>query len=199
MSFLTNGTFNRPLLCAASTLTVWRGRSHVRTLRTGTLALMALIISGNSLVHAQGTIWSSAAMACVPSATTAAQALYVTTAGGVKFREGAVGSLTFICPVSAPLQDGLYKVAGLVNLQTDNDNGVTFLLRRAHKTSGAVSTVLEANSVRWNPGLNATFVYVETQASKAVNFDFDTYVYWVQFTNDRSDLSVKSVELRRYY
>jgi hypothetical protein len=167
---------------------------EMRLLRTGSLAVMTLLF-GYSSLHAQGIVWSTAAMACVPTGGTAEQAKYITTAGGVKFKDGASGAISFVCPVSGPLQDGDYNVAGLVDVTFPSDYGVKFLLRRAHKTTGAVTTLIESNAVRWPS--DRRFKYVERDNEVAVNFDFDTYIYWVQLTNQVPSLSILAVELRR--
>jgi hypothetical protein len=166
---------------------------------TGLLAVLVLQIFWSSSLRAQiGTVWSSPAMACVPTGTTAEQARYITTAGGVKFKDGASGSISFICPVSVPLPDGPYVLGGLVDLTSRTPPAeLSFLLRRANKTTGAVETLIGSNSVRWDPGPNTRFVHVESANSTPIDFDFDTFVYWVQMTNESPNLSILAVELRR--
>lgn len=125
------------------------------------------------------------------------EAKYVTTAGGVKFKDGASGSLSFICPVSTPLPDGRYAVGGKVNLTNPNYNGIEFALRRVNLSTGSVQDVVASDSVRWNPGPNPPYVYVETARGIPVDFDFDSFAYWVQITHRRSDLGIRAVVISR--
>src|SRR5262245_39325213 len=121
----------------------------MRLVRTGSLAVITLVLGASSL-FAQGAVWSSAAMACVPTGTTAETAKYITTAGGVKFKDGESGSISFVCPVSIPLPAGQYRVTGLASVSFPSDEGIKFMLRRAHKATGAVATLIESNYVKWN-------------------------------------------------
>jgi hypothetical protein len=150
-----------------------------------------------SSAFAQGTVWSSAAMACIPTGGTAEQAKYITTAGGVKFKDGESGSISFVCPISTPLPDGEYRVSGYASVSFPSDNGIKFLLRRAHKATGTVTTLIASNYVRWNTLSSRRFWYVENTTPVAVNFDFSTYVYWVQMTDQIPGVSLLGVELRR--
>src|SRR4051794_16207312 len=99
-----------------------------------------LILCASTRVCLADVKWSSPAMACVPTSTTAEEARYITTAGRVKFKDDAPGSLSFICPVSNRLPDGRYAVAGMVNLTSPNYSGLKFALRRVERNTGNVET-----------------------------------------------------------
>jgi hypothetical protein len=129
--------------------------------------------------------WSVAAMTCVPSSSTAKENKYVTTAGRVKFKNDATGTIVFICPVSAPLPDGKYRLNARVKKGMPPSE-LDVNLREAHKSTGAVNALISADSV--SSVVSYDFSIYSGQAD--IDFQFEDTFYWVQFAINRESTAV---------
>lgn len=142
-------------------------------------------------------VWSTPAMACVPTATTAAEAKYVTTGGRIKFKDGHSGTLSFVCPVSVPIPGGTYVLEGRANLPTPDTTGVGFALRQAFYTSGEVTTLLETDGVKASPTSSAPAFRVIVNVVPRYLGLSPNNGYWVLITHQRPGVSILSVHLVR--
>lgn len=156
--------------------------------------LVVLTFSTTIPALAETVEWSSAAMACTPTSSTVAEGRYVTTAGRVKFKEGQVGTISFVCPVSGELRNGSYILKAHT---TSGGPGKTFVnLRRSKKDSFSVTTILDADIYIAIPNNKH-----ESQKSGRGQVVFNTkeFYYWVQLTVKKSDasgeLAIHGVEL----
>lgn len=127
--------------------------------------------------------WSSTAMGCTPTHSTAEQQRYVTTGGKVKFKDGASGSISFVCPITETLRNGEYYVEGnFTNPSFMFGKGNSLQLRTMNTHTGAVSTVLNARTAIDGRGTKWGRVM---STSKLIGFENDRHVYWVQFSISR--------------
>ena len=150
-------------------------------------ALLLLALATPAL--AETTVWSAVAMACTPTHTTAAQNRYVTTGGRVKFKPGATGVISFICPVTTKLPSGRYKIKGFYSQGGITEHHVQ--LRRAHVRTGAVSTLLSGDISAVSPSEKIAVRHSGNPQGK-ISFDLQNFVYWVQITLKTSDASAQS-------
>lgn len=146
----------------------------------------ALLHSANA--HAETTEWSVVAMNCTPSHSTVQQNRYITTAGRVKFKPGATGLISFICPLTSQLPTGKYKLKAFQSVGTGTA-GVE--LRRAHVRSGAVSTML-AGAIFLKVPSDEMGVLHSGNPQNTINFDLENFVYWVQITIRTNNPSAQS-------
>ena len=127
--------------------------------------------------------WSMIAMACTPTHTTAEQRRYVTTGGKIKFKDGASGTISFICPISETLKNGSYHVQGHFAWPSSKfGKGNSLQLRTMDKRTGAVSTVLNATTAI--DGRNTKWGTLLSK-NKLVGFGNEHQDYWVQFSLSR--------------
>ncbi len=66
-----------------------------------------------------------------------------------------------------------------------------------HSVSWLAKTLIESNYVKWSTLSNRRFWSVKRDNPVTIIFDSDTYIYWVQMTNQVPSLSIPAVELRR--
>ena len=127
------------------------------------------------------TVWSTPAMCMVPAAETVRENKYVTTAGRVKFKVGESGKITFLAPVSVSLPQGNYALRAHLERTVPDLFGTTIQLRRAHRVSGAVETVLSCVGVQ--SGSVQNNIRFSDSPLKSMKVDLDEHYYWVQVTD----------------
>jgi hypothetical protein len=138
-------------------------------------------------------IWSVPAMCMVPTAETARQNKYVTTAGRIKFRAGQSGTIAFLAPVNVPLPQGEYFLRAHLERTVPDLLGTKIQLRRARRSNGAVSTLLTCVGVQRGPVQNN--IRITDSDAKKFELDLDTYYYWVQ-VNDVSPQPATSTTVK---
>lgn len=157
--------------------------------------------SGSSGLGSSGdvpdVVWSTPAMACIPTATTAAEAKYVTTAGRIKFKDGHSGTLSFLCPVTVPLPNGTYVLAARANPPSADQTGLGFALRQADLDSGVVSTPIETDTIEASTQSASAFRLIVNAVPGSVSFHTGNNIYWVQITHKRPGVSILAVYLVR--
>jgi hypothetical protein len=126
-------------------------------------------------------VWSTPAMCMVPTARTAEENKYVTTAGRIKFKVGESGKITFLAPVQVPLPEGRYTLRAHLERRTPDLFGTTIQLRRARRAGGAVETVLSCAGVQGGSVQNN--VRFSDSPTKSLKVDLDEFYYWVQVTD----------------
>jgi hypothetical protein len=127
---------------------------------------------------ADQVVWSTPAMCMVPSANTAKEGKYVTTAGRVKFDVGQSGLITFLTAVTVPLKEDTYHLRALLERQSPDLFSTSIALRRARLADGAVSTLLECSKVQSGQVTNNVRTAISDEEKFAI--DLDSYFYWVQ-------------------
>jgi len=130
--------------------------------------------------------WSTTAMTCTPSASTASEDKYVTTAGVVKFKPNTFGQIVFLCSISRPLPSGLYFLSSNIEANSVRARGLELKLRSRHKTNGGIRNIISASAVSTS---NNPLRRFSSQFPVSVDFDFSTHTYWVQITMKRPDSS----------
>jgi hypothetical protein len=101
--------------------------------------------------------WAMDAMGCVPTEETAKKNIMIQVAGKVKFRDGQIGSITLICPLSSgsltpeTSHGGEFTVKQLSLTYKDGDAGapnglVSASLRFVNKKTGNVADLESVNS-----------------------------------------------------
>jgi len=135
------------------------------------IALLAGLIVNQTAARAEkyGTISGAT---CVPWDTTIAAAKWQTNVGGMEFKSGQSGSVSFACPVL------LLGDTYVPNLYYSNDGGgatnsyyVQAQFRKRNKSSGADSTICTQYSSNGS-GSDCT----------QISIDNDTYEYYVYVT-----------------
>jgi len=137
-------------------------------------------------------LWSVAAMTMVPTAQTIRDGKYETTAGGVKFRVGESGSISFVSPITRSLRAGRY-VLNVHIVRTDKQEpiegnellGTTAEIRR--RSRGNVTTVIALpgdnfDGVEGGVATGTPHNYVARGGQKNLpdGIDVDTGFYWLQ-------------------
>jgi len=148
-------------------------------------AIMLAMVAFPGLAQAQPVVWSTTAMTCTPTSTTAEQRKFVTTAGRVKFKDNAFGQISFLCPITRSFPKGKYAIQGaFTHPDATYGKGNSLQLRRANKLTGAVSTILSATirAEQYPPGKKWGTVM---SPPKDITFDMQKYVYWVSFSVSR--------------
>ncbi|WP_395376022.1 hypothetical protein [Marinicella sp. W31] len=135
-------------------------------------------------VKADTVEWSTTAMTCAPSANTVSENKYITTAGVVKFKPNAFGRIDFLCAVSRPLPSGTYFLSSHIEANSANSFGLQLQLRRRHKTNGNIQNIVSAAAVST---LNNSLRRFSSQFPVNIDFDFNTYTYWVQIIMKKED------------
>ena len=126
--------------------------------------------------------WSSAAMACTPTASTVEQSRYVTTAGRVKFKDDKYGLISFICPVSKQLRNGEYVLRSHL---TNGRSIISIVLRQSTKDGYSVANILDAD-IFFTQGGSKYSIQHSGNPLKTLSFDNKKYYYWVQITIKKS-------------
>jgi hypothetical protein len=136
-------------------------------------------------------VWSSAAMGCVPTSTTVAEARYVTTAGVVKFKDNATGLISFVCPVGA-LDNGRYYLSTWVRSSDAAIGAITVQLRARNMQDGATRTILETTA----PSREGQTLFREVVSNvRNVNFADPFETYWVQISVRRQSRTAEAVSV----
>ena len=167
--------------------------------RSNLIFLLILTICIVKPSFAETVEWSSAAMACIPTANTVAEGRYVTSAGRVKFKNNKFGLISFICPVSKQLRDGAYILKAH---QTIGRSVTAIVLRQSIKDSDSVSNILDANIYKVVTGSKYSIKWSGNPLKK-LKFNNKKYYYWVQITiKKRSNIgtdetAIHGVELIR--
>jgi hypothetical protein len=150
------------------------------------LAMIALVlfVSGFPGIASAKVVWSMIAMTCTPTSTTAMQRKFVTTAGRIKFKKNAFGSISFLCPITPTIRSGKLAVEGKFTWPSATfGKGNSLVLRRANKRTGAVETILNA-VIRMDHPQSKKWGTVSSPPKK-IEFDFEKFFYWVQFSVSR--------------
>jgi hypothetical protein len=134
--------------------------------------------------------WSIAAMCMVPTARTAREGKYETTAGVVKFAVGQSGSIVFLAPITTSLPAERYTLrAHLEREDPTQPNtfpsllGTNIQLRRRRQTTGGVENVLViAADQGASLLLGGGGVYAVDGPSEDFNdgIDVEKHFYWLQ-------------------
>jgi hypothetical protein len=134
--------------------------------------------------------WSIAAMCMIPSARTAREGKYETTAGVVKFAVGQSGSIVFLAPITASLPAERYTLRA--NLGRDDPVepntfpgllGTNIQLRRRQIPSGGVEDVLViAAGQGASLLLGGNNIYTVDGPAKDLDdgINVETHYYWLQ-------------------
>ncbi len=149
-------------------------------MKTTQSVLILMIILFSQSVLAYERMWSSAAMACVPTAQTIAENKYVTTAGRVKFKEGYTGTISFICPVTRSLKKGKYNLIMVAKLNGGSSVPSARLVEQKGSTYQIKNLLVSDQLIP--SGLSTGYdAYWSDQ--KEINIDINGYnYYWVQLS-----------------
>ena len=126
-------------------------------------------------------IWSTPAMCMVPTSETVRENKYVTTAGRVKFNVGESGKITFLAAVQTSFPQGSYALRAHLERTVPDLFGTTIQLRRAHRVTGAVETILSCAGVQAGPVQNN--IRFSDSPVTSMKVDLDEHYYWVQVTD----------------
>ncbi len=147
------------------------------------LFLIVSAAAADRVFASERTVWKSVAMACTPTSETLERGDFVTTGGRVKHDDGAVGTISFICPFNVPgLRPGrLYRLRARVNRLAGNLNPVDYTsvkLRGVFDVSGHVHDLLETDTAVPGP---AGDMWTLTSRQEVVGWQ-NGNTYWVQIT-----------------
>jgi len=151
-----------------------------------TLAIVFALLFSSDTISAE-PVWQAAGMSCTPSHSTNEGEQYVTTAGVIGLKSGNTGSITFICSVNSPLEDGFYRLR--VHYSRNNVANPTSKISAAlrsrtliEKAEGLshVSNHLVADNV--GRGFSNFPFGTLHSISNQMEFDFEKNLYWVQVT-----------------
>ena len=150
---------------------------------------LIIIYLFSQTTFARERMWSSAAMACAPTAQTIAEKKYVTTAGRVKFKEGYTGTISFICPVTRTLKKGNYNLIMVAKLNGGSSVPTARLVEQQGSIYKIKNLLVAGNLIpsgfpsgHPSAGYDAYWSDVEE-----INIDIDSNnYYWVQLTINKS-------------
>jgi hypothetical protein len=130
--------------------------------------------------------WATVPACMTPSATTAKEAKFVTTAGIVKFEVGKSGSIVFVSAVTTSLPAGRYHLRAYLERTDPTESnrepgllGTNAQLRRRHHGSEGIEDVLV---IAGPPVLGGNGNYVVDSPGRDFEngIDLTDYFYWVQ-------------------
>ncbi|ANM31256.1 hypothetical protein ABI59_19285 [Acidobacteria bacterium Mor1] len=149
------------------------------------LPLMLIVASAaaDRVSASERTVWKSVAMACTPTSETLERGNFVTTGGRVKHDNGALGTISFICPFNVPglRPNRLYRLRARVNRLSGNLDPADYTsikLRGAFDVSGHVIDILETETAV--PG-SAGDTWTLTSPQELIGWQ-NGITYWVQIT-----------------
>jgi hypothetical protein len=154
------------------------------------ILLFAFLLLGTTKTFARENMyWSINPMSCTPISDTLREQKYITTGGRVKFKDGVIGLISFICPIPPfNTNAGIDLVALSMDYYQDSFEGIiSAKVRRANLKTGAVQDVVRVQSSRG--GSPSSFHRVVNHSSTII--DLNDYTYWVQFTlkQDRIEMT----------
>jgi hypothetical protein len=141
-------------------------------------------------VFADENMWSSAAMACVPTAQTIAENKYVTTAGRVKFKDGYTGTISFVCPLTRSLKKGKYNLIMVAKLNGGSSVPSARLVEQRGSKYQITNLLVADNLIPsgFPSGHPSAGYDAYWSDKKEINIDIDGYnYYWVQLTINKQN------------
>ncbi len=176
-----------------------RTRSMTRSIALSVIALGLGSISDAALAQSR-IVWSSNAMACEPAGAPIARDLHDSLAGVVRFKDGQIGNIALICPISQNLGSTMLRSLRITYRDGDGRQGpssVTAALRRVRRTDGHVATLRNGEvgsnqPTAPNSGPNGWATHQSGAPGQVLNHSLDlaNFYYYVQINLRRTDPSV---------
>lgn len=164
------------------------------------LMLTILFIIPSAALAQSKVVWSFDAMACEPAGAPIARDLYDSLAGKVRFREGKIGTIALICPISDDLGNTQLRSLRLTYRDGDGKEGpsvVSAAIRRVRRSDGHVATlpngdVSSNDSNAVNSGPTGWATHQSGAPGRVLNhvLDLDKFYYYVQINLRRTDAAV---------